>query len=187
MRPSIRFYAVVLVAVLAAGGCNGGKDSNAKDTTTTTLSATSSTAPAQTCGDHEIDGVNTRTFCGAASSTLSVGGAKTSFTGGACETTPEYVSVSVGTVVLGTGAGARGVKNTTVYFKLDAGRTPADGKDIPAATKDGVYKGSFIANDHGLATTAPSAQVTLTDNRTKGQFSGKTLDGTDATGTFSCT
>jgi len=186
MRPSIRFYAVVLVAVLAAGGCGGGKDNSAKDTTTTS-SATSPTTAAPACGDHEIDGVNTRTFCGPASATLTVGGAKTTFTGGTCEKTPEYVSVSIGTVVLGTGAGARGVKNATVYFKLDAGRTPADGKDVPAATKDGVYKGSFIANDHGLATTAPSAQVTLTDNRSKGQFSGKTLDGTDATGTFSCT
>ena len=185
MRRSIRFCAPMLVALLAAAGCGGGKDNNAQDTTTS--SASPSTTPAPTCGDHEIDGVQTRSFCGPASATLSAAGGKTTFAGGECQTTPEYVSVNIGTVVLGTGAGARGVKNTTVYFKLDVGRTPADGKDVAAANKDGTYKGSFTANDHGLATTVPQAQVTLTENRTKGQFSGKTLEGNDATGTFSCT
>jgi hypothetical protein len=188
MRRSIRFCAVVLVLAGAAGGCGGGgggKSGEAKDTTTSS-GAAPTTTPAVTCGVHDIEGVQVRTFCGNASAMVTAVNGKTSFQSGTCETAADYVSVKIGTAVLGTGGGARGVKNSTAYFELNVGRTPTDGKDVAAAGKDGTYTGSFIANDHGLATTVNQAQVNLSDNRTKGQFSGKTLEGNEASGTFTC-
>ena len=138
------------------------------------------------CGVHEKNGVQTRTFCGKATATLTMGDESVTFPAGECETTPTYVSVNIGTVVLGTGEGATALKAATAYFGMNIGRTPGDDASKPAADKDGSYPVSFAANDHGRPVTVVAGMAVLTANRTKGTLTGTALDNRPVTGRFSC-
>ena len=165
-----RALVVALVFSQACGGGGGGKKAES----------------VAGCGVHEKNGVQTRTFCGKATATLTMGDESVTFPGGECETTATYVSVNIGTVVLGTGAAATALKAATAYFGMNIGRTPGDDAAKAAADKDGSYPISFAANDHGRAVTVVSGTATLTDNRTKGTMSGTALDQRPVTGRFSC-
>jgi hypothetical protein len=189
--PQALAVVALLLVVGACGGGGGGKKSDSAASTGTSVATSVTTATTAgggggDCGVHEKNGVQTRTFCGKATATISMGTESVTFPAGECETTGTYVSVNIGTVVLGTGDKATALKATTAYFGMNIGRTPADDSSKPAADKDGTYTASFAANDHGTATTVITGTVVLSANRTRGTMSGTTLDQKAVTGRFSC-
>ncbi|HEV7535038.1 MAG TPA: hypothetical protein VGP90_05345 [Acidimicrobiia bacterium] len=197
MAIGIRTGGVVMAVALLVGGCGGGgKKSDTAGSTATTAPSTGTGGATVTtgtpgggpgdCGVHEKNGIQTRTFCGQASATLSVNNQDVTFPAGECETTADYVSVNIGTIVLGTGDKATALKATTAYFGMNIGRTPSDDASKPAADKDGTFTASFAGNDHGRAITVVTGSVVLTSNRTKGTMSGTTLTKEPVTGRFSC-
>lgn len=133
-------------------------------------------------GVRAFDGsTQARTFCGPAKATVEVGGATVSFSGGSCETGAQYVTINIGTVVLG-----QTTKKKPEYFGLTVGKVPVVGGT--PAPKDGTYGAQAVAWVHaGKGGSALQSKVTLTGGRKKGTFTG-TLLGSRAkvTGSFSC-
>ena len=133
-----------------------------------------------TAGMVTIKGVQARVFCGSASAHVKIGAKSIAFTNGACAKTSEYVSINIGTLVLGQS------KAIPEYFGLNVGKMFGSGQ---SAGHDGSYKGAALAVDHagtGYAVQADTIKVNLAGGRSKGTFSGKLLTGGDFTGTFSC-
>src|SRR5579884_1768762 len=94
-----------------------------------------------TPGTRTVGGVQERVFCGPAKATVTVGGKTLRFAGGSCERTPAYVSVNIGTVVLGpTG------RPKPDYFGLDVGAYPG-GNGKPAG-HDGTFTGAVLALEY---------------------------------------
>ena len=128
-----------------------------------------------------VSGSLARRFCGPAGATLQ-GASTITLKGGSCERRSTYLAVNIGTVVLGV------VPNSKLpdYFGLLVGKTLAGG--VPA-THDGTYTTSvtvaFDYQHHRFVVLRPT--VTLTNNRTRGTFSGRVLGSTATlTGTFHC-
>ncbi len=137
-----------------------------------------------TPGVVSFGGVQARVFCGPAKATIHVGGKTLSFAGGNCERTSKYVSVNIGTVVLG-----QTTKKKPDYFGLDVGRIP--GSTNKPAAKDGAYTGGAVAIVPGgksYAVRGDSVKITLSGNRSKGTIAGMLIFGGPGavTGTFSC-
>lgn len=130
-----------------------------------------------------VDGVAARTFCGSAKATVHIGGKTLSFNGGSCERTSKYLSLQIGTVVLG-----QIKKKKPDYFGIDVGAYP--GSTTKAAAKDGKYVGAVIAIDYqgkGYLLRGDTADITLAGGRTRGSFTASGLLGAGSgTGTFSC-
>ena len=128
-------------------------------------------------------GVQARLFCGAAKATVKIGGKTLSFKGGSCERTSKYLTVNIGTVVLGTTT-----KKKPDYFGLDVGAYP--GSTAKPAGHDGGYTGGVLAVVSGgksYLLRGDTAKFTLSGGRTKGTFSAAGLLGSGAaTGSFSC-
>lgn len=138
-------------------------------------------AAACTAGVHPYGGVQARTFCGPAKATLKLGGKTYTFAGGQCERGPAYLTVNIGTVVLGTTS-----KPKPEYFGMTVGKAPIVGGT--PAKKDGTYvPQALTANHANVSYVILQAKVTLAGSRTKGTFTGAPLgkSGT-ATGSFSC-
>jgi hypothetical protein len=161
---------ILLSAALAAGAIAG---------------AAGPAAGAKKCkaGVHKFDGsTKARTFCGPASAkvVLQPGQAPVKFKPGECEIHKQYVTINLGTIVLGDTN-----KKRPEYFGLTVGKTPAGGKPAP---KDGTYDHptiSFEHNNHG--TGLGNATVTLTNKRTRGTFQGTPFGKQGAvTGSFRC-
>jgi hypothetical protein len=148
-------------------------------------SASSSMPSRSACAPGMISfgGVQARVFCGPAKATVKVGGKVLSFTGGSCERTSKYVTINIGTVVLGTTT-----KKKPDYFGLDAGAYP--GSTGKPAAKDGTTTGGVIAVVYAGKTyllRGDTAKITLSGGRTRGTFSaGGLLGSSGATGSFSC-
>jgi hypothetical protein len=145
---------------------------------------TASSRAACTHGVISFGGAQARLFCGPAKATLHVGGKTLAFKGGACERTSKYVSVNIGTVVLGTTT-----KKKPDYFGLDVGQVPGS-KAKPAAA-DGHYTGGTVAIVSGgksYAVRGDTVKITLGGNRSRGTLSGTLLFGGSGpiTGSFSC-
>lgn len=136
-----------------------------------------------TAGVVSFGGVQARVFCGAAKATVKIGGKTLSFKGGNCERTSKYLTVNVGTVVLGTTT-----KKKPDYFGLDVGAYP--GSTAKPAGHDGSYTGGVLAIVSGgksYLLRGDTAKFTLSGGRTKGTFSAAGLLGSGAaTGSFSC-
>ena len=102
-----------------------------------------------TAGVHPFGDVSARTFCGPAKATLVVGGRTIRFQGGSCQRGPAYVSLNIGTVVLGTTT-----KPRPDYFGLNVGKVPIFGGT--PATHDGLLaKSSNFDSDHSGGTVMP--------------------------------
>jgi hypothetical protein len=131
-------------------------------------------------GVHKFDGpTKARKFCGPARATVELG-QPVKFKPGECKRTKKYVSVNIGTIVLGPTD-----KKKPEYFGLNVGETPAGGTPAP---KDGTYDDATISFQHNNKGYAlGNATVTLTNKRTRGTFSG-TLVGQqgEITGSFRC-
>jgi hypothetical protein len=145
---------------------------------------TASSRTACTAGVIPFGGVQARVFCGPATATIHVGGKTLSFKGGACERTSKYVSVNIGTVVLG-----QTTKKKPDYFGLDVGQIPGStGKPAP---KDGAYTGgvvAVVAGGKSYAVRGDNVKITLSGGRSKGILAGTLLFGGagPVTGSFSC-
>ena len=161
------------ILLLAALGIAGGAASS-----TATASRTGCTP-----GVISFGGVQARVFCGAAKATVKVGGKTLSFKGGSCERTSKYLTVNVGTVVLGTTT-----KKKPDYFGLDVGAYP--GSTGKPAGHDGSFTGGVLAVVSGgksYLLRGDTAKFTLSGGRTKGTFSAAGLLGSGAaSGSFSC-
>jgi len=134
-----------------------------------------------TPGVHPYGGANARTFCGPAKATLVIGSKTIRYAGGNCERGAGYLSLNIGTVVLGTST-----KPKPEYFGLLVGKAPIVGGT--PATHDGTYKPQALAADHaGKGYAILQSTVKLMGGRTRGTFTGKLL-GTNAPvrGSFSC-
>jgi hypothetical protein len=153
---------VAAIATLAAGPADGAKKCKP--------------------GVHRFDGsTKARTFCGPATAKVELlPGTTVKFKQGSCQKASKYVTVNIGTVVLGSTS-----KKKPEYFGLTVGRTPAGGKPAP---KDGTYDGGSVAFVHGNKNySLGSSTVTLTNNRSRGTFAG-TIAGQQGqiTGSFRC-
>jgi hypothetical protein len=132
-------------------------------------------------GVHKFDGsTKARTFCGPARASVNLTQPAVKFKPGSCEKTKKYVTVNIGTIVLGPTN-----KKKPEYFGLTVGETPAGGTPAP---KDGTYDHATISFQHkNKGYALGNATVTLTNNRTRGTFSG-TIVGQQGvtTGSFRC-
>ncbi len=142
------------------------------------------TRQACTPGVKSVGGVTERTFCGSAKATVHFGSQTFHYSGGACEKTSKYVSVNIGTVVLGQTS-----KPKPDYFGLDVGQVP--GSTVKPAPRDGAYTDVVVALDHGgkaYLVSPTGTTVMLSGNRSKGTISGTAGFGATGkvTGTFSC-
>jgi len=125
-------------------------------------------------------GVAARIFCGSASASVKIGARTVSFKNGACAQTSQYVTVNIGTILLGRSA------SKPNYFGLNIGKVFGSGK---AAAKDGSYKGGALAvafAGKGYAVRADTIEVSLSGNRHKGTFTGTLLTGGTLSGSFAC-
>lgn len=132
-------------------------------------------------GTTTFAGSPARVFCGAATATVRVGAKTFTFRNGSCETTSDYLTVNLGTIVIGSPS-----KQRPEYFGLTVGRLPlGDGKP---AGKDGTYSGAVISAVHvGQSLAIDRARVTLTGGRTRGAFTGQlVLSATKVSGSFTC-
>jgi hypothetical protein len=147
-----------------------------------------SAGPARTActpGVISFDGsTKARVFCGPAKATIHVGGKTLTFKNGSCERTSKYVSVNIGTVVLGPTT-----KKKPDYFGIDVGQIP--GSTAKPAAKDGTYTGGAVAIVSGgksYAVRGDTVKITLGGNRSKGTLAGTLIFGGSGavTGSFSC-
>jgi len=149
------------------------------------LAAAAAPAGARTActpGTKTVNGATERTFCGAAKATVHAGSKTFSFSGGQCTKAPAYVTVNIGTVVLGMTS-----KPKPDYFGLDVGKLPGGGGT--PASHDGTNTSVVLAIDSGgKGYVVTGARVTLKGNRTRGTFTGTMLGGPGGTvtGSFSC-
>ena len=127
-------------------------------------------------------GAQARVFCGPAKATLKIGTKVMKFSQGECLKTSTYVSVNIGTVVLG-----QSNKPKPNYFGMNVGKTFAS-NDKPAG-KDGTYKNADVAIDYagkGYLVRRDTVVTKLTSGRNKGVFTAKTFDGKSVSGSFTC-
>lgn len=134
-----------------------------------------------TAGMTTYGGASARVFCGPAVANVHADGKKFSIRKGSCEKTSSYVSVNIGTVVLGATK-----KKQPEYFGLLVGRSL--GLSGPTAGKDGTYHNGIVGVVHagkGYALRA-NATVTLSKGRSHGTFRATSIDGSTVTGSFTC-
>jgi hypothetical protein len=129
-----------------------------------------------------VNGVTERTFCGPAKATVHYGTKTLSFSGGDCMNTSKYVSLNIGTVVLGTTS-----KPKPDYFGLAVGQVP--GSTAKPASHDGGYADAILVLESGGKTyfvPATGLQVKLTNNPSRGSFAGGGGLHPKVTSIFSC-
>jgi len=138
-----------------------------------------------TPGAARFRGQDARVFCGAARATVRYGSKTLTFSQGSCDRTATYVTVNIGTVVLGSVKGAK-----PDYFGLVVGQVSGPG--AKPAGSDGTYKGGILALDYrgkGYVIDGRSLVFTLTGGRTRGTFTGLSLFTNPVvkiSGSFSC-
>jgi hypothetical protein len=154
--------AVAATAALAGPAANGATSACREGTTT-------------------VGGGAARVFCGGATAVARIGGKKLSFRNGRCETTSDYLTVNLGTIVLGSSSKAK-----PEYFGLTVGRLPVGG-GTPAA-KDGTFHNGIVALVHAGKSylLRGNATVVLKNGRTRGTFKTTLLEGGTVTGSFAC-
>jgi hypothetical protein len=132
-------------------------------------------------GVHKVGGVPALTFCGSASATVFVGASTLVFVQGSCVKTARYVSINIGTVVLGQTRARQ-----PNYFGLDIGRIPGSGS--PPAGKDGTYRsGTVLTVEYaGKSYDVLSGVASLKGHRSYGTITGQTFSGRPLYGRFHC-
>ena len=124
-------------------------------------------AAAASCkrGVYQIRGVQTRTFCGSARGTATVGTTKLVFPEGECEANGSTFAANFGTIVLGADDGAKPVKATTDYV----------GIAVLASAKDGVNRGLLSGNLKGKGLIVRQAKVILSGGKQKATITGTAI------------
>ena len=144
-------------------------------------SGTAAHSAACKAGVRKLNGIPARTFCGPATARILIGGKTLVFTQGNCVATPQYVSVNIGTVVLG-----QTTRHQPNYFGLDIGRIPGSGS--PRAGTDGTYRSGTVLTVvyADKSYDVLSGVAILQGHRTHGTVRGKTFTGQLLAGTFHC-
>jgi hypothetical protein len=132
-------------------------------------------------GTTKFGGSPARVFCGSATATVRVGAKTFSFRNGSCEATSDYLTLNLGTIVIGSPS-----KRRPDYFGLTVGRLPVGGGK--PAGKDGTYSGAVVSAVHrGEAYAVGGASVTLAGGRTRGTFTGRLVgSAVRVSGSFAC-
>jgi hypothetical protein len=121
-------------------------------------------------GTEVVNKAAIRIFCGPAKATVHAGGVTSKRSNGACYKAP-------GSVTLGLGK-----YSVAPYTPIAAGLLLV----IPAP-KDGRYSNAFLTLlSKGKSSVATKVKAVLSDNRSRGTFSGTFVHGPRFTGTFSC-
>ena len=164
LRAGFGAVAAVVIAVVVAGG------------SVATAHSTSCNA-----GVRQLNGVPARTFCGPAAARIRIGGKTFVFAEGNCVATQQFVSINIGTVVLG-----QTTRHQPNYFGLDIGRIPGSGS--PPARQDGSYRsGTVLTVEYAdKSYDVVSGVATLQGHRSRGTIRGNTFSGQALTGTFHC-
>ena len=116
-------------------------------------------------GAYKVRGVATRTFCGSAKGTATIGTTKLVFPEGECESNGSTFAANFGTIVLGADDGAKPVKATTDYV----------GIAVLASAKDGVNTGLMSGNLKGKGLIVGQATVTLSGGKRKATITGTAI------------
>ena len=148
-----------------------------------------STAPTPECGAHDVGGATVQTYCGTATAGADANGTALDFPTGACELGPNFVTVTAGTVV--TGSGPQVATEKAKYTSLTLAVGPSAGNEASVeASHDGTYAHGLIAvNNHGTeigSAGASSYTITLADNRRSGRFQLNQVGSGAVTGSWYC-
>jgi hypothetical protein len=210
------FSGVLLLAVAACGGSGGGSSStsetgstgqaatasqsaasqsaSASETGTPASSAASQVPASQPAGDcvhgpTKIDGIDVVQHCGPATGEFTEGGTTVKVSQGLCETSMGAWSLNIGATVVDMSA-SQEQRGAIPYLGIVAGEPVLDGtgpKDVDPAkvpAKDVIvtFTGGGIAD----SIKSGSVKFEVTGPGPSGTFSGPTIDGKKATGSFSC-
>jgi hypothetical protein len=127
-------------------------------------------------GVKEINGVNTRQFCGSATAQATASGQSLTWSNGECTTTSGAFSVNIGRIILGSDTAAKELKKQYDYFGITL-----------QTTQDGTYSKAVIAFDHqGQSYALITNTLTLSGGLKQGSFTGSDLKGVSVSGSFTC-
>ena len=160
--------------LIAACGSSPGASSAPTGSRATTGGASQPPAASQPTGGSIGGGA----IPGTAKATITVGGADHQISGGLCQAIAEGFVITVG----------------AFSMPLDPPRPDFLGVSIEGATADGTFTGDpvfvGVALDGEVIDVAPDVRVTLTGNRSGGQFEGSATENGTVTGpisgSFSC-
>jgi hypothetical protein len=158
-----------LIGVLALAGCGG-------STTGGTGATTGGSQTGCAAGTQEINGVNTRQFCGPAKAQATANGQTMNWSNGECSTTGGAFSVNIGRIILGSNDAAKELKKKYDYFGITL-----------QATSDGTYDKAVISMDYqGQSYALITSSLTLSGGMKQGTFTGSDLKGVSVSGSFTC-
>ncbi|HEY7020590.1 MAG TPA: hypothetical protein VH349_05695 [Ktedonobacterales bacterium] len=153
---------------IALAGCGG--------STTGGTGATTGTSSGCVAGTQEINGVNTRQFCGPAKAQATANGQTMNWSNGECATTGGAFSVNIGRIILGSNDAAKELKKQYDYFGITL-----------QATSDGTYDKAVISMDYqGQSYALITNTLTLSGGMKQGTFTGNDLKGVSVSGSFTC-
>ncbi|HEV8190882.1 MAG TPA: hypothetical protein VGP82_05290 [Ktedonobacterales bacterium] len=174
IRGTLCLFGVMIALVAMLAGCGGSSTGGASTSGGTSTSGGQTTGCV--AGVKEINGVNTRQFCGSAKAQATAGSQMLSWSDGDCQKVNGTFTVNIGRIVLGIDDAAKALKKQYDYFGITL-----------EATKDGTYKNAALAFDYkGEGYALISNTLTLSGNLTKGTFSGRDLTNGAVSGSFNC-
>ena len=125
--------------------------------------------------------------CGDASGEITIDGKKTEFDEGQCQNTNTSIVLNLGANLMSANPTEADYDKYT-YMGVLAGKHPAATPDAPAVSKDGTFTEgvlvSAVANGKPIALT--TAELRLSDDRSKGEFTGESVNGEKISGSFDC-
>lgn len=173
IRGTVYLLSMLIALAAMLTGCGG---SSAAGTSTNNGGNGGGQAAGCVAVVKEINGVNTRQFCGSAKAQGTAGGQSISFSDGDCQVVSGQFTLNIGRIVLGITDAAQELKKQYNYFGVTL-----------STTKDGTFKNASIAFDYGGTGYAlTSNTLVLSDNLTKGTFTGSDRVHGDASGSFTC-
>jgi hypothetical protein len=175
MNGTFCFLALIAAVAMSLAGCGG---SPTGGTGTSTATSTSGSQTGCVAGLQEINGVNSRQFCGPAKAQATVNGQSLSWSNGECVTnsSASAFTVNIGRVILGSDATATALKKQYDYFGITV-----------RATQDGAYSNNVIAFGYqGQSYALITNTLTLSGGLKQGTFNGSDLHGVTASGSFTC-
>jgi hypothetical protein len=137
---------------------------------------TTSSAARAACvpGTTTVAGKKAMRFCGPAKATATVGTKRFAFSGGECSVAGTYFTVNIGTILIHRTA--HGKPGPSPYFGVTV--TPSG---------PGLHLGQVLSwASGGKGYSLLGTRITLASGLKSGSFTGRSLDGKKARGTFTC-
>jgi hypothetical protein len=182
---------VAALSVALLGGCGQAAAPAASSQPVASVAASGSTIPAVSTAASggnsagcvqggvakDVNGVQTKEFCGPAKATIMVGGQTLTIAGGECEASGSSFVVNIGTF------NGEKLNPREDYFGIYI-----ETSDNSPMT-EGPHTGGMLAGNVGSTdfTMGTSGTITLKNGLSAGDFAGKAFGGGDITGSFSCT